>query len=47
MTEPIAFTNPESHTHLSFVDFVTEALNMADTMRIFSFVIDVHNTING
>ena len=46
-TVPMAFTNPESHAHLSFVDVVTVALNMADTMRISSFVINVYNTING
>ena len=47
VTETVAFTNPESHAHLSLVDVVTVALNMTDTMRIYSFGADVHNTING
>ena len=44
---PFAFTNPESHAHLSFVDVITVAFNVADAMRVNSFAVDVHNTING
>ena len=44
---PLAFTNPESHSHLSFVDVITVAFNVADAMRIYSFAGHVHNTING
>ena len=44
---PLAFTNPESHAHLSFVDVITVAFNVADAMRVYSFAEDVHNTING
>ena len=47
MTVPIAFTNPESHAHLSFVNVITVAFNVADAMRVYSFAEDVHNTING
>ena len=47
MTVPFAFTNPETHTHLSFVDVITIAFNVADAMRIYSFAGHVHNTING
>ena len=46
-TVPSAFTNPESHAHLSFVDVVTVALNMADTMRIYRFTGHVHDAVNG
>ena len=42
-----AFTNPESHAHLSFVDVITVAFNVADAKRVYSFAADVHNTING
>ena len=41
-----AFTNPESHAHLSFVDIVAIALNMADTMRIFRFAGHINNTFD-
>ena len=44
---PLAFTNPESHSHVSFVNVITVAFNVADAMRIYSFAADVHNTING
>ena len=44
---PFAFTNPETHAHLSFVDVITVAFNVADAMRVYSFAEDVHNTING
>ena len=44
---PIAFANPESHAHLSFVDVITVAFNVADAKRVYSFAADVHNTING
>ena len=47
MTEPIAFTNPESHAHLSFVNVITVAFNVADAMRVYSFGADVNNTFNG
>ena len=46
-TVPSAFTNPESHAHLSFVDVVTVALNMADTMRIYRFTGHVRDAVNG
>ena len=46
-TVPMAFTNPESHAHLSFVDVVTVALNMADTMRIYRCTGHEHDSING
>ena len=32
---PGAIADPESHTHLSFVDVITVPLNMADAMEIF------------
>ena len=41
-----AFTNPESHAHLSFVNVVTIALNMADTMRIYRFGWNINNTFD-
>ena len=44
--EPFAFTNPESHAHLSFVDVITVAFNVADAMRVLRFADHVHNTIN-
>ena len=47
MTVPIAFTNPESHAHLSFVNVITVAFNVADAMRVLRFAGHVHNTING
>ena len=46
MTEPIAFTNPESHAYLSFVNVITVAFNVADAMRVLRFADHVHNTIN-
>ena len=46
-TVPIAFTNPESHAHLSFVDVITVAFNVADANRVYIFAVDVHNTVNG
>ena len=46
MTVPIAFTNPESHAHLSFVNVITVAFNVADAMRVLRFADHVHNTIN-
>ena len=46
-TIPMAFTNPESHAHLSFVDVITVAFNVADAMRVLRFAGHVHNTING
>ena len=45
--EPLAFTNPESHAHLSFVNVITVAFNVADAMRVYSFGADVNNTFNG
>ena len=47
MTIPIAFTNPESHAHLSFVDVITVAFNVTDAMRVLRFAGHVNNTING
>ena len=44
---PLAFTNPESHSHLPFVDVITVAFNVADAMRIYSCAADVNNAING
>ena len=44
---PFAFTNPETHAHLSFVDVITVAFNVADAMRVYSFAGHIHNTING
>ena len=46
-TEARASTNPESHAHLSFVDVVTVAFDMANTMGIYSCTSHVHNTFNG
>ena len=47
MTELIAFTNPESHAHLSFVDVITVAFNVTDAMRVLRFAGHVNNTFNG
>ena len=44
---PIAFSNPESHAHLSFVNVITVAFNVADANRVYSRAVDVHNTVNG
>jgi len=46
-TESGTISDPESHTHLAFVDVVTVSLNMADTTGIFttSFIHE-QNTIN-
>ena len=44
---PMAVTNPESHAHLSFVDVITVAFNVADSMRVLRFAGHIHNTING
>ena len=44
-TEARASTNPESHAHLSFVDVVTVAFDMADAMGIYSCTTHVHNTL--
>ena len=46
MSVPIAFTNPEPHAHLSFVDVITVAFNVADAMRVLRFGGHVNNTIN-
>ena len=41
-------TNPESHSHLSFVDVVTVPLNMADSVKTLSVALPhVHYTVNG
>ena len=42
----MAFTNPESHADLSFVDVVTVTLNLADTMRVYRFTVHVHDAVN-
>ena len=39
--------NPESHSHLPFLDIVTVTLNMADTVRILGCSSQVNNSING
>ena len=44
---PMAVTNPESHAHLSFVNVITVALNVADSMRVYSCAGHIQNTING
>ena len=44
---PIAFSNPESHAHLSFVDVITVAFNVADAKRVLRFAGHIHNTFNG
>ena len=42
-----AVTDPESHTHLSFVDVITVSLNMADAMEIFITAwLHVDNSVN-
>ena len=47
MTVPIAFTNPEPHAHLSFVNVITVAFNVTDAMRVLRFAGHVNNTFNG
>ena len=40
-------SDPESHAHLAFMDVVTESLNTADAMGIFTTsVFHVNNTVN-
>ena len=42
-----AIVDPESHTHLSFVDVITVPLNMADAMEIFiTACLHVDNSVN-
>ena len=42
-----AVADPESHTHLSFVDVITVSLNMADAMEIFiTACLHVDNSVN-
>ena len=44
----VATSNPESHSHLSFVDVITVTFNMAVTVKIVVFAgLHVERTVNG
>ena len=44
----VATSNPESHSHLSLVDFITVTFNMAVTVKIVALTgVHVERTVNG
>ena len=44
----VATSNPESHSHLSLVDFITVTFDMAVTVKIVALTgVHVERTVNG